>query len=71
MLLQSPEVRASRLVLFDEAGTRDVRQMLTTTKGICAAARWVVQRLVHVIWPRDRTAESFQIAHEGKENLQA
>ena len=43
LLLNCPELQEARPQLFDEAGTRDISQMLTTTKGIRAAARWIVK----------------------------
>ena len=42
ILLFYPRSREDRLRLFAEAGTRDFQIMLTTTKGIRVAARWMV-----------------------------
>ncbi len=55
ILFFCPEFREARQRLFIEAGTTDTRRMLTETKGIRAAARWMVETGVIV---------SFSLARE-------
>ena len=43
ILLYCPELSQQRPELLKEAGTHDVRTMLTESKGIRAAARWMVK----------------------------
>ncbi len=43
ILFFCPKFREARQRLFIEAGTTDTRRMLTETKGIRAAARWMVE----------------------------
>ena len=43
VLLFCPESRETRPRLLADSGTSDFREMLTSTKGIRAAARWIIQ----------------------------
>ncbi len=43
VLLFCPELAEGRQELIDSAGTQDMRQILSTKKGVKAAAKWLMQ----------------------------